>query len=76
MKTTSIETVTKMMETLPEVAQSMVVKQVRDFIADIEDESKWDQLFKEREDKLIEMARKAKQEILKGRSKPMDYDRL
>jgi hypothetical protein len=76
MKTTTIETVTKMMESLPEHAQKLVAEQVRNFIADIEDESKWDRLFEEKKDKLSQVAQKAKQEIANGKSELMDYNKL
>ena len=45
METTAIYTVVKMMETLPEWTQNRVVDLVREYLADLEDEAEWDELF-------------------------------
>jgi flagellar motor switch protein FliG len=46
MTSTSIATVVKMMETLPEPAQDKVAEYVRQFIQEMQDEFEWDDLFK------------------------------
>jgi len=74
--TNSIETVTKMMEFLPDTVQNMIVEQVRNFIAEFEDESKWDLLFKEKQENLVKAARQAKREISQGKAELMDYNKL
>jgi len=70
--TAQIETVIKMMETLPEPAQKEVAEQVRKFIEELQDEIRWELLFKKSEKKLIKAANKAKQEIAEGKAEPMD----
>ena len=45
-----------MVETLPESIQDQVVDYLRDYIAEIQDESLWDRLFEETQPKLIEAA--------------------
>jgi hypothetical protein len=41
----AIATLIKMMETLPEAEQNQVVETVRSYIANLQDEAHWDQLF-------------------------------
>ena len=76
MTTAAITTVTKMMETLPEPTQNQVVTHIRDYLAEIQDEKKWDTAFQNSQTSLIKAARRAKQEIAEGLSEPMDYSRL
>lgn len=72
MTSTAIVTITKMMESLPESAQEQAVEHLRDFIAEIQDESEWDTLFEKRSAQLVTAARKAKEEIAAGKAKPYD----
>ena len=72
----SIETVVKMMESLPEIAQNLIAEKVRDYIEEMKDEMRWGSLFKKTENNLIEAARRAKKEIAEGHAEPMDYNRL
>lgn len=76
MASTAIATVTKMMESLPEPAQDQVVEHLREYLADLQDEVRWDALFKKTQLQLIAAARRAREEIAQGRAKPMDYDQL
>ena len=69
MSSTTISTVTKMLESLPGLAQDQVVEQLRD-------EIKWDQSFKKTSSKLVEAARQAKQEIAEGKTQKMDFEKL
>jgi hypothetical protein len=69
----AITTVVKMLESLP---QEKVVEQVREFIADLEDEEKWQASFEQTHERLIASAQKAKQEIAEGKSSPMNYEQL
>jgi len=65
-----------MMETLPESAQNQVVDHIRDYLAEIQDEMRWDAAFQNSQASLIEAARRAKQEIAEGMAEPMDFGRL
>ena len=69
-------TMTKMMETLPESAQDQALEHLRDYIAELQAEQKWDELFSQTQDQLIVAARQARQEIAEGMSSPMDFGRL
>lgn len=74
--TAAIVTVTKMMESLPEAVQEQVVEHLREYLADLQDELEWDNLFEQTRPQLAAVARRAKQEIAQGRAEPMDYERL
>ena len=76
MSSKAVATVTKMMESLPEPAQDQIVDHLRDHIADLQDEMRWDITFEKTQQQLITAARKAKREIAEGKSELMDYDRL
>jgi hypothetical protein len=76
MTSTAIETVTKMLESLPETVQDQVVEHLREYLADLQDELEWDSLFKRTQPQLVAAARRAKQEIAEGHARPLDYDEL
>lgn len=76
MSSTAIVTIVKMVESLPDELQEKVVEHIRDYIADLEDEKRWDNLFQQTQGSLVAAARKAKQEIAAGQSVPMDYEQL
>ena len=76
MSSTAIATVIKMLESLPEIVQDQVVEHLRDYLEDIQDELQWDSLFKETQQHLMAATQRAKQEIAKGHTKPMDYEQL
>lgn len=76
MSSPTITTVVKMIESLPENAQNRVLEHLREYIQDLEEELKWEQSFKKTESNLIAAAKRAKQEIAEGLSKPMNYDEL
>ena len=76
MGSAAITTVVKMMETLPENAQNLVVEHMREYIATMQDEDAWDAAFQKTQSQLVAAARAAKQQIGAGQAKPMDYNRL
>ncbi len=76
MSSTAIVTITKMMETLPESAQEQAVEHLREFIAEMQDETRWDALFKKTQTQLVAAAQRAREEVTAGQAKPMDYDQL
>lgn len=76
MSSATISTVTKMLEVLPEEAQDRVIEHLREYIEDLRDEMKWDESFKSSQTKLIEAARRARQEIAAGKAMPMDLEQL
>ena len=76
MASNAITTITQMMETLPELQQNQVVEHLREYIAELQDELRWEASFNRTQDQLIAAARRAKQEIAEGKAEPMDLDRL
>ncbi|MBP7999515.1 MAG: hypothetical protein KA314_08255 [Chloroflexi bacterium] len=76
MASTAIVTMVKMMEALPEAAQNQAVEHLREYLADLQDEMRWDNLFQKTQAQLIAAARRAKEEKAKGQAQPMDYNRL
>ena len=76
MGSAAITTVVKMMETLPENAQNLVVEHMREYIATMQDEDAWDMAFQKTQPQLATAARAAKQQITAGQAKPMDFNRL
>jgi hypothetical protein len=76
MSSAAITTIVKMVESLPEDLQNRVSEHIREYIADLEDEAKWESSFQRSHSNLVAAARRAKQEIAEGKSVPMDYDRL
>ena len=76
MSSESIETVTKMIESLPENAQDRVVEHLLEYIEALNDELRWNDSFERSQARLVEAARRAQEEIAAGQAKPMDYDQL
>ncbi len=76
MSSASIATAMKMLESLPEPEQERVVEHLREYIAELEDELKWDASFRKTQSKLAAEARRAKEESAKGQAQPLDYDQL
>jgi hypothetical protein len=76
MSSATISTIIKMVESLPDELQVLVAEHLRKFIADLEDEARWESSFQKTQGSLIAAARRAKQEIAEGQSVPMDYEQL
>jgi hypothetical protein len=76
MTSPAITTIVKMVESLPDDLQERIAENIREFIADLEDEKRWDTSFKQTQNNLVAAARQAKQEIAAGQSFPMDYEKL
>ena len=76
MTSTTVVTMTKMMERLPEAVQRQALEQLRQFIADIQDEQTWDGLFDQTQNQLVAAARQARKEIAAGLAKPLNAHQL
>lgn len=72
----AVTTVVKMLESLPEETQSRAVEYLREWLAELEDESAWDDSFDRTQRKLYETARQARKQIAEGKASPMDFNRL
>jgi len=70
------ETALKMIESLPEKVQELVVEELRDLVEDARDEGRWDDLFERKKAGLVAAAREARKEIAAGKASDMDYDKL
>jgi hypothetical protein len=76
MSSPAVTTIIKMVESLPDDLQEKVADHIRNYIAELEDEKRWDESFKRTQENLVAAARKAKQEIAAGKALPMDYEQL
>jgi len=65
-----------LLQTLPETTQNKVVEHLQEYLADLQDELVWDNLFTKTQDRLVAAAQRAKQEIADGKAELMDFDRL
>ena len=76
MSSATIATLVKMIESLPAPAQEQVVEHLRQYLPDLQDEVRWDELIQSTQPSLIEAARKARQEKAAGQAAPLDSTRL
>ena len=76
MSSPAITTIVNMVESLRTELQEQVVENVRTYLAEIEEEKRWDNSFKRTRDNLVAAARKTKEEVDVGMSTPMDYEQL
>lgn len=67
-----IATIVKIFESIPDAQQEKIIQHLREYIADIEDELKWDKSFHKTQNKLVEVARLAKQQIAQGKKQTID----
>lgn len=65
-----------MIESLPAPAQEQVVEHLREYLPDLQDEVRWNELFQRSQPGLVEAARRARQEKAAGRASLLDFDRL
>ena len=66
MVTPAVNTIIKMIEQLPESEQERVAEHLRENVATMEDEEKWDEAFANTQDKLVNAAREARKQIEAG----------
>jgi len=64
-----------MLETLSEETQSKAAEHLREWLADMEDETVWDGQFADRPERLYAAARQVRQQIAEGKAQPLDFDR-
>lgn len=76
MSSSAITTVVTMMEFLPAALQEQVADHLREYIADLQDEQRWETSFQSSQSGLIAAAQRAKQEIADGKAVPLDYEQL
>ena len=76
MVTPAVNTIIKMIEQLSETEQERVADFLREYLADLENEEKWNETFAKSQDKLIYAAYEACKQIAEGKSEPMNFGRL
>jgi translation initiation factor 2B subunit (eIF-2B alpha/beta/delta family) len=76
MSSAAITTIIQMVEALPDNLQEQVADHLRAYIADLEEEARWESSFQRTQSNLVAAARRAKQEIADGQAVPMDYEQL
>lgn len=76
MASSAIVTVRKMMEQLPEATQNQLVEHLREYVADLQDERRWDTLYENTQPQLAAVARRAKREKAAGQATPLDPELL
>jgi hypothetical protein len=70
------ETISRMIEILPQEAQERLLDRFLPIISEISDEIEWDTVFEDTKDKLASIAKRVKKEVVQGKTEPMDYGRL
>ena len=72
----NITTIIKIIESIPDSHQEKIIEYLKEYIADIQDELKWNQSFQKTQNKLVEVATQVKEKIIQGEAKTMDYKQL
>jgi hypothetical protein len=75
MSTAAITTIVKMMEDLPEDRQEQVLEHLREYLAELSDEARWDRQFAQSQELLEAAARQARSELQAGQAAQLDFDR-
>lgn len=66
----------EMLAPLPEHRQQQVIEHLREYLAEIQSEERWEQLDQDYAPKLEKMAQRAKQQISEGIARPMNLNDL
>lgn len=73
MSSAAIKDLVEMVEALPNEVQQQVVEHLREYIADLQDEQKWDASFNRTQSALVAAARKAKREKAMGKATAIEH---
>lgn len=76
MSSQAIQDLVTLVESLPDTAQIQVIEHLRDYIANLQDEQRWDTAFNRTQSALVTTARQAKQQRAAGQATPMNYNQL
>ena len=76
MSAATIDTIVKMLETLPEPAQEQVAAHLREYLQEVRADLRWDDLFARSQDQLAQMAEQARRDIADGKAMPFDLNQL
>ena len=70
----ALTTILKTIENLPEERQNQLADHLREYLANLEDEEQWNEIFARTQDKLTYVTREAERQIAEGKSEPMDFN--
>ena len=70
------ETIAKMVQSLPESLQIVVLEELKEIVAEKIDDVEWNMQFEQKQDQLIAAAKKVKEQIATGKVEEMDYEKL
>jgi hypothetical protein len=70
------ETIAKMVQSLPESLQVIVLEELKEIVAEKIDEAEWNMQFEQKQDQLITAAKKVREQIAAGMVEEMDYEKL
>ncbi len=76
MPSTTMATIIKMIELLPENQQENIATHLREYIADLEDKIRWDNKFRSTQSGLSKIAKEVKKEVSEGKAQGFDYEKL
>ena len=76
MPSSTMATIIKMIELLPENQQENIAEHLREYIADLEDEIRWDNKFRNTQSELSKIAKGVRKEISEGKTQGFNYDKL
>ena len=76
MSSPAIQDLVNLVESLPDTVQIQVIEHLREYIADLQDEQRWDKAFNRTQSALVAAARQAKQQRAAGQATTMDYNQL
>ncbi len=76
MSSATVSTLVKMLESLPDSTQKKVVEHLREYLLDLESESKWDEHFRQTQGQLGIKADQMRKDIAAGKAEPFDLGRL
>ena len=70
------ETITRMVQSLPENLQFSVLEELEKIVAEKKDEAEWKMKFEGKQDQLLAVAKQVKKQIKAGKVEAMDYEKL
>jgi hypothetical protein len=76
MSSVAIKNLVEIVEALPSEIQQQVVEHLREYIAELEDERRWNESYSRTQSALVAAAQKAKRERAAGKATTMDYEQL
>jgi len=70
------ETITRMVQSLPESLQVSVLEELEKIVAEKRDEVEWNTQFEGKQDQLIAATKEVKKQMKAGKVQDMDYEKL